>query len=226
MTTSRDESNNRLYADWHIPLLDRLFGDQMELHHGLYELTHAHRIEHNGGEDEGPCSAWPSPPSRAPIWSLIVQMVGAHRFLEVGTGVGYTAALMASAGGPDCHVDTIEIDPTHVTLATARLMRKRLISRVNIIQGDASEVLGTLSEPYDVVFEDGGGNNLSEHLRRLTRPGGVGPEIKGKVRLPLIEVLERLNGGHDRGIRSEEFLFAEARAAYDNVLAEALTSAK
>ena len=216
--------NSVLYADWHLPLLDRLFGGQIELHHDLYELTHAHRIEHDGGRDDELCTAWPSPPSRAPIWSLIVQMVGAHRFLEVGTGVGYTAALMASAGGPNCHVDTIESDPTHVAMAEAALKRKRLASRVNIIQGDANEILGTLIEPYHVVFEDGGGEDLAEHLKRLTRPGGVGTEIKGRVRLPLIEALERLNDGLDRGIRSEEFLFAEARAAYDNVLAEALTS--
>ena len=215
-------TSNRLYADWHLPLLDRLFADQIDLHHDLYELTHAHRIEHNGGEDEGPCSAWPSPPSRAPIWSLIVQMKNARRFLEVGTGVGYTAALMASAGGPDCRVDTIEIDAAHVALAKTALKRKRLASRVNIIQGHASEVLAKLSEPYEVVFEDGGGDDLSEHLRRLIRRGGVGPEIKGRVRLPLISVLERLNDGLARGVRSEEFLFAEARAAYDNVLADAL----
>ena len=215
-------TSNRLYADWHPPLLDGLFGDQIALHHDLYELIHAHRIEHNDGEDEGPSTAWPSPPSRAPIWSLIVQMKNARRFLEVGTGVGYTAALMASAGGPDCGVDTVEIDPAHVALAKAALKRKRLASRVNIIQGHASEVLAKLSAPYDVVFGDGSGEDLSKHLRRLTRRGGVGPEIKGGVRLRWIEVLKQLNDGLDRGVRSEEFLFAEARAAYDNELADAL----
>ena len=111
-----DEFNREVYAEWHQPLLERLFGHMIDLHYDLYELTHSHRRDHNGDVDHGLCTAWPSPPYRAPVWRLIVEKIGAKRFLEVGTAIGYTAVLMADAGGPESRLDTIEIDPSHVDL--------------------------------------------------------------------------------------------------------------
>ena len=142
---------------------------KLDLHHDLYHLTHVHRIEHNGGSNEGPCVAWPSPPYRAPVWRLIADKIGATRFLETGTALGYTAALMADAGGPACRVDTIENDPIHADIAEKELARWGLLDRVRVLRGDAGDVLLSLREPYDVVFSDGGGGNIDEHLERLTR---------------------------------------------------------
>ena len=62
-------------------------------------MTHLHRRDHNGGGDEGPATAWPSPPYRALVWSIVAERIGANRFLEMGAALGYTAALMAEAGG-------------------------------------------------------------------------------------------------------------------------------
>ncbi len=143
-----DSSNRQIYAQWHVPLLQRLFGDTVDLHIDLYERTHFHRREHNAGEDDGPCTAWPSPPYRAPVWQILAERIGAKRFLEVGTGLGYTAALMAEAGGPESHVDTIEIDPVHADLAEAELGKRGLSPRVRILRGDARDTLQTLDEPY------------------------------------------------------------------------------
>ena len=55
-----DDSNSMLYAEWHGPLLERLFGDGIDLHHDLYELTHTHRVEHEAEAEEDICTAWPS----------------------------------------------------------------------------------------------------------------------------------------------------------------------
>ena len=57
-----DESDREVYAEWHRSLLERLFGDAMDLRYDLYEQTHSHRRTHNGGSEAGPCTAWPSPP--------------------------------------------------------------------------------------------------------------------------------------------------------------------
>ena len=35
------EGNREIYAEWHVPLLEALFGDSTDLHHDLYELTHS-----------------------------------------------------------------------------------------------------------------------------------------------------------------------------------------
>ena len=187
-----DSSNRQIYAHWHVPPLERLFGDTLDFHWDLYELTHLHRRGHNSGKDDGHCTAWPSPPYRAPVWQIIAERIGAKRFLEVGTGLGYTAALMADAGGPDSRVDTIEIDPVHADLAEAELSKRGVSDRVRILRGDATEILQTLDEPYDAVFSDGGQSDISHELRRLTRPGGAGAGIKSRLREPLIGALTDL----------------------------------
>ena len=209
-----DSSSRQIYAHWHVPLLEQLFGDTMEFHWDLYELTHLHRREHNGGEDDGPCTAWPSPPYRAPVWHLIAERNGASRFLEVGTGLGYTAALMADSAGPNSYVDTIEVDLIHADVAEAELGKRGLSERVQILRGDAMDILLTLDEPYDAVFSDGGQNDISHELRRLTRLGGVGAGIKSRLREPLIEVLTDLRASLANKSKPELEVLSRARAAY------------
>ena len=79
---------------------------------------------------------------------------------------------LAEVGGPESHVDTIEIDPVHADLAEAEIGKRGLSPRVRILRGDARDTLQTLDEQYDVVFSDGGQNGVSHELRRLTRPEG------------------------------------------------------
>ncbi len=213
-------ANEHIYAAWHRPLLEKLFGHEMELHYDLYELTHGHRLEHSGGKDDGPCIAWPIPPYRAPIWRIVANAIGATRFLEIGTGLGYCTALMADAGGPYCRVDTIENDSLHATIAEAELSKRGLARRVRVLLGDASDVMARLSGPYDVVLPDGDVDVL-EHVDRLLRPGGARPEIKGCLRKPLIPVLRELRVSLDRGEPQAPAL-SHARESYRHAVIAAL----
>ena len=123
------------------------------------------------------------------MWHLQAEMTEARRFLEVGCGLGYTAALMADAGGPEARVDTIEIDPLHADIAERELARKGLGDRVRVLRGDASDILPTLTGPYDVAFADGGDNVIPE-LTRLTRLGGV--LFGGQVKSGFFDDVERI----------------------------------
>ena len=163
-----DEWNRKIYLDW-TAALRGLFGERMYVHYDLYEATHKHRIEHNQGFGEGPCSAWPSPPYRAPMWPLLVEMLRPRRFLEVGCGLGYTAALMAEAGGPNSRVDTIEIDSVHADMAENALAQKGLADRVRVLRGDAADIVPNLTEPYDLVFVDGSDTSTMPHPARGAR---------------------------------------------------------
>ena len=129
------EFDRKVYADWHQPLLARLFGTSIDLHYDLYEATHRHRREHNRGADNGPCDAWPSPLYLAPLWSMLAEKGRAKRFLEVGTAIGYTAVLMADAGGPGSLVDTIEADPGHADRAEKEIIERGLSKRVHVLKG-------------------------------------------------------------------------------------------
>ncbi len=218
-----DSSDREVYGDWHVPLLEKLFGDSMKFYSDLYELTHLHRREHNGGQDDGPCTAWPSPPYRAPVWRIIAEKTGATSFLEVGTALGYTTAVMADAGGPDCQVDTIEIDPGHADIAEAKLAKHGLSDRVRILRGDVKDILGTLDGPYDLVFSDGGRKSeISQELHRLTRRGGVDEGIIDRLPKPLIGVLTDLRESLADGSEPEMDALSRARMAYRNAVWDAL----
>lgn len=217
---SVEQAYEHIYAGWHRPLLEELFGHEIDLRDDLYELTHNHRVEHNGGRDEGPCIAWPSPPYRAPVWRIVADAIGATRFLEVGTGLGYTAALMAAAGGPRCHVDTIENDPLHAEIAEAELRRRGLGRSVHVLLGDAAKIVADLTGPYDVVFLDGD-VDVHKHVDRLLRPGGARPEIKGLLQESLLSVLGELRATLDRGEPRAPAL-SRARESYRGAVIAAL----
>lgn len=140
-------------------------------HSDLYDASNAHRKGHGEG-----CDVYPSSLAQAPLWSLLAALTRGRRWLEIGCGLGYTAALMASAGGATSRVDTIESDPLHADLADRGLARKRLATRVHVLRGKALEVLPTLRQPYDVIFLDGDWREYPRyltHIVRLTRRGSV-----------------------------------------------------
>ena len=66
----------------------------------------------------------------------------------------------------------------------------------------------------DVVFSDGGQNDVSDELRRLTRPKGAGAEIKSRLREPLIGVLTDLRASLANKIEPELQTLSRARGAY------------
>src|SRR2546429_8096240 len=152
-------------------LLMKIYGDRADVHLDLYQLSNQHRRKH--GQD---CDMYPSDPLQAPLWSVIASLTHARRILEVGCGHGYTAAVMASAAGPDCHVDTIEGNPQHAILAEKAFQDRDLSERITVIRGRGQNILPKLKSRYDVVFLDGDSREYPKyirHLRPLTRPGMI-----------------------------------------------------
>ncbi len=145
-------------------MIREAYQSQMESHSDLRRKTDEHRAEHG-------CTAYPSPNSA--LWSFLLAMTGARRCLEIGCGLGYNAAVLAEALGPGGTVHTIENDPTHADLAEAELARRGLAGRVQVLRGDAAEILRTLEVPYDMVFIDGGdAHDWAFAAKRLVRDGG------------------------------------------------------
>src|SRR5438093_10619031 len=93
-------------------LLMQIYGGLADAHLDLYGLSNQHRRKH--GRD---CDMYPSDPLQAPLWRVVAPLTHARRIFEVGCGHGDTAAVVAFAAGPDCHVDTIEASPEDAALA-------------------------------------------------------------------------------------------------------------
>ena len=152
----------------------------------------------------------------------MAEEIGTKRFLEIGAAIGYTAVLMADAGGPGAHVDTIEIDPDHANRAEEEIRERGLSERVRVLRGDARKILPTLTRPYDVVFADAESGDITEDLNRLAGQGVVVAKVKDSLRDPLIMILNELRVTLKIGNESDAVALQTARDSYRRAVWTAL----
>ena len=97
------------------------------------------------------------------------------RILEIGTAVGYSAICFTSFLEEGGKIDTIERDENRVKQAKENIKRADVEGKVNIIEGDAVDILPTLNNEYDVIFIDAAKGKypffLKESLRMLKTEG-------------------------------------------------------
>lgn len=85
---------------------------------------------------------------------VLIKSHGVKRILEVGTAIGYSAGLMAEAAGPDCKIVTIERDEEMKALAMENIQILGLGNNIELVFGDAIEVLENIKGEFDMVFLD------------------------------------------------------------------------
>ena len=83
--------------------------------------------------------------------------------LEVGTAIGYSTLHMALELGRG-KIVTIERDPDRVRQAGEYLQRAGVTDRVEILEGDATEVLDSLPGPFDFIFLDATKTEYARYL--------------------------------------------------------------
>lgn len=94
------------------------------------------------------------------------------RVLEIGTAHGLsTLYLMLGMNASKAAIDTIEFDQ-EVAESTQQRM-DRLQVPVNVLMGDAEEVIDRLEESYDVVFFDAQKNKYFDQLIALLNRGCI-----------------------------------------------------
>ena len=92
------------------------------------------------------------------------------RVLEIGTGTGYSAALLAHQLGPE-NVTTIEIDPELAARAQAALATAGY-HKVTVITGDGAQGYPTRG-PFDRVLSTAAAPQVPYAWVTQTRPGGL-----------------------------------------------------
>lgn len=75
------------------------------------------------------------------------------RILEIGTAVGYSASCFARYA-ENAIIDTIELDEERAKEAIVNTEKIGVSDRINIMIGNAVEILPTLNEKYDIIFID------------------------------------------------------------------------
>ena len=95
--------------------------------------------------------------------------------LEIGTAVGYSAICFTEILKEDGFIDTIERDEERIVEAKENIRLAEVEDKINIISGDAVEILPGIDKKYDMVFIDAAKGKypffLKEALRMLKDDG-------------------------------------------------------
>lgn len=116
---------------------------------------------------------------RREMQSFLKFLLKAHRpkqILEVGTAVGFSAVLMSEYAPKDCRITTIEKYEKRIPIARQNFMRAGKEDRITLLEGDAMEILKSLSGPYDLIFMDAAKGQYIYYLPELLRmlpAGGI-----------------------------------------------------
>jgi len=103
-------------------------------------------------------------PSRGQILVKVAREIKPKRVLEIGTLVGYSAILIGKELSGDAHLITIEIDANAARIAKENIRMAKLPLTVEVMVGDALEIIPKLGGKFDLVFIDA---EKSEYLNYL-----------------------------------------------------------
>ena len=90
------------------------------------------------------------------------------KILELGTAIGYSSILMSEALNNEVEITTIERDPKMIALAGENI-KKYGYSNIQILEGEALEILDDLEGTFDMIFLDGGQGHYNHYLPHCLR---------------------------------------------------------
>ncbi len=88
------------------------------------------------------------------LLQMLVAASGARLVLEIGTFTGFTALALAAVLPADGRLITIEHDEERAAMARANIAGSPGAGRIELLVGDAREIVPTLDGPFDVVWID------------------------------------------------------------------------
>jgi caffeoyl-CoA O-methyltransferase len=126
----------------------------------------------NGGMQIGP--------DQGAFMTLLVELIGARRALEIGTFTGYSSICVASALPADGKLICCDVNEEYTSIARDYWRRAGLESKIELRLGPAVATLDALIEarvePFDFAFIDADKGNYLNYYERafeLVRPGGL-----------------------------------------------------
>ena len=109
------------------------------------------------------------------VVSKILEKVKPKNILEIGTAVGHSAICFSEYLADSGCIDTIERDEQRAKEAIENIKEVGAAKKINVIIGDAVEILPTLHNKYDVVFIDAAKGKypffLEQALRLINKDG-------------------------------------------------------
>ena len=109
-----------------------------------------------------------SGPIKGKIISDIIREYKPKKILEIGSLYGYSAILIAnvmSGYDDDIKVVTIEIDKNNGYIAKGNIKDAELSNKIELITGDALEVIPKLGYKFDILFLDAAKDHYIQYLK-------------------------------------------------------------
>ena len=113
---------------------------------------------------------WQIPRDEALVLAQIARAARCGSFCEIGVSYGFSTLHLAAVAAEHAgHVHAIDIDPRKIAAATDHLTRAGLAGHVTLHQGDARELLPTLTPeaPFDFAFIDADKPQSQAYLEAL-----------------------------------------------------------
>lgn len=107
------------------------------------------RLEGVAERDDVPISD----PEVGRLLTVLARATGARRIVEVGTAIGY-GTLCLARGAPEATLLSIDHDPERLEAARRVLAEAGVEERVELVEGEALEVLARLPGPIDLAYVD------------------------------------------------------------------------
>lgn len=112
----------------------------------------------------------------AQFLKVIIKSHNIKKILEAGTAIGYSSSIMAKAAGKDSKVTTIEINDDMYNISRENIEKLKLKDNIEVIKGDALEVLENITGEYDMIFLDASKGHYDEFLNKCLdklKPNGL-----------------------------------------------------
>ncbi len=93
-------------------------------------------------------------PAVARMLALFVQVSGAKRIFEMGSAIGYSTIWLARAAGPKGKVVYTDGDLEKARRARDYFRRAGVAKRIEILVGNALELVKKASDTFDLIFND------------------------------------------------------------------------
>lgn len=106
----------------------------------------------------------------------IMKEIRPTAILEIGTAVGYSAICFSKFLEKGGFIDTIERDKERIKEAKENIKIVEEDKTINILEGDAVEILPTINKKYDMVFIDAAKGKYPfflEQALRLIKDDGI-----------------------------------------------------
>ncbi|MTI67956.1 MAG: O-methyltransferase [Firmicutes bacterium] len=112
----------------------------------------------------------------AQLLNVLIKIKGAKNILEIGAAIGYSAILMSNAMEKEGIVTTIERREDMINLAKENIKKYNLENRINLLEGEAQNILPNINNRYDFIFIDAAKGKYMEFLPScidMLKKGGV-----------------------------------------------------